>query len=136
MLGVEGEGAAAPLARMARVSLVEVSPSMEMELKECADADLRRDWRGKGAMGASVHRMPRRVAMLGWIMPAPFVIPAREYVVPEWWEEGRVNVVERSLGKVSVVIIARAVLSQELCVEPSVEWAVGMPLRIFWSGRR
>ena len=117
MLGVDGEGAAAPLARMATVSLVEVSPSMEMELKEWVTAVVRRIWRAEGAMGASVQRMPRRVAMLGWIMPAPFVMPAREYVVPEWWEEGRVKVVERSLGKVSVVIMARAVLSQELCVD-------------------
>lgn len=64
-------------------------------------------------MGASVQRIPRRVAMFGWIMPAPLVMPARLYWVPEWWEEGRVKVVDNSLGKVSVVMMARAVESQD-----------------------
>lgn len=50
--------------------------------------------------------------MLGWIIPAPLVMPAREYVVDG--EEGKENVVERSFGKVSVVQIARAVASQEV----------------------
>lgn len=72
-----GAPPAAPLARMAMVSLVLVSPSMEMELKERSTACLRRDWRAGGAMGASVQRTPRSVAMLGWIMPAPLVSPAR-----------------------------------------------------------
>lgn len=70
-------------------------------------------------MGASVKSMPRRVAMLGWIMPAPFVMPARLYVMPG--EEGRVKVRDSSLGKVSVVHMARAARSQLLCVEDSVE---------------
>lgn len=113
MLGVLVEEAAAPLARIARVSLVEVSPSMEMELKDWLAADLRRGCRAAGAIGASVQRMPSSVAMLGWIMPAPLVMPAREYVVPRWWEEGRVKVVDSNLGKVSVVMMARAVVSQD-----------------------
>ena len=46
-------------------------------------------------------------------------------------EEGRVNVVERSLGKVSVVQIERAVVSQEVWLEERVEMAVGMAERIF-----
>ena len=74
---VEG-GVAAPLARSATVSLVEVSPSMEMALKEVRMADFRRGVRAAGVMEQSVQRMPRRVAMLGWIMPAPLVMPARE----------------------------------------------------------
>lgn len=50
-------------------------------------------------------------------------------------EEGRVKVRERSLGKVSVVQIARAVVSQASCVEASVEYAVGMRSRILEIGR-
>jgi hypothetical protein len=30
----------------------------------------------EGGMGASVQIIPRRVAILGWIIPAPFVMPA------------------------------------------------------------
>jgi hypothetical protein len=50
-------------------------------------------------------------------------------------EEGREKVRERSLGKVSVVQIARAVLSQASCVEARVECAVGMRSRILEIGR-
>ena len=75
---VMGGPPAAPLARTARVSFVEVEPSMEMALKERSVAWVRRGWRVEGGMGASVQRMERRVAMLGWIMPAPLVMPARE----------------------------------------------------------
>ncbi len=60
------------------MSLVDVSPSMEMELKEWLTAVVRSGRRAEGAMGASVQRMPRRVAMVGWIMPAPLVMPASE----------------------------------------------------------
>lgn len=110
---------AAPLARSAMVSLVLVSPSMEMELKDLETAWVSKGCRMEGAIGASVQRTPSRVAMLGWIMPAPLVIPARLYC--RSGDEGRVNVVERSLGKVSVVQIARAVVSQALWVEARVE---------------
>lgn len=75
---VMGWPPAKPLARMARVSLVLVLPSTDMALKERSTAWVRRGRRVEGGMGASVQRMPRRVAMLGWIMPAPLVIPAME----------------------------------------------------------
>lgn len=42
---------------------------------------------------------------------------------------------ERSLGKVSVVHIARAVVSQAVWVEERVLWAVGILARIFLMGR-
>ena len=71
--------------------------------------------------------------MLGWIMPAPLVIPASEYVRPG--DEGRVNVWERSLGKVSVVQIARAAVSQESWVGERLAWAVGILERILDMGR-
>lgn len=94
------------------MSLVEVSPSMEMQLNDLFVAVVRREERAAGVMGASVQRMARRVAMLGWIMPAPFVMPAREKRVFLWEGPGRVKVVERSLGKVSVVQMARAAADQ------------------------
>lgn len=50
--------------------------------------------------------------------------------------EGRVKVVERSLGKVSVVQIARAAASQEVWVGERVERAVGIADRILEMGRR
>lgn len=126
--------AAAPLARMATVSLVEVSPSMEIELKDLVTAEWSKVCKVGAAMGASVARIPSRVAMLGWIMPAPLVIPAREKVVLPW--EGSVKVVEASLGKVSVVIIALAAESQEEWVLPRAEFALGMPARILSMGSR
>jgi len=51
-------------------------------------------------------------------------------------EEGRVNVVERSLGKVSVVQIARAVVSQASWELEREDVALGMAERIFWIGSR
>lgn len=50
-------------------------------------------------------------------------------------EEGRVKDWERSLGKVSVVQMARAVVSQASWVEARVEWARGTLLRILEMGR-
>ena len=73
-----GEPPPAPLARMATVSFVLVLPSTLMALKERETADVRRGERVVAGMGASVQRMPRRVAMFGWIMPAPLVMPAME----------------------------------------------------------
>ena len=75
---VMGGPPAAPLARTARVSLVLVLPSMLIALKERSTAWARRGWRVEAGIGTSVQRIPRRVAMFGWIMPAPFVIPAIE----------------------------------------------------------
>ncbi len=49
--------------------------------------------------------------------------------------EGRVKVVVRSFGKVSVVQIARAAASQESWVEERVAWAVGRAERILEMGR-
>lgn len=40
-------------------------------------------------------------------------------------EEGRVNVMERSLGKVSVVQMERAVVSHESCVDARLDTALG-----------
>lgn len=67
-------------------------------------------------------------------MPAPFVMPTREYVTEG--QEGRVKVRESSLGNVSVVHIALAAASQESCEADKVEYAVGIPERILCMGRR
>lgn len=45
------------------------------------------------------------------------------------------KVVERSLGKVSVVQMARAAVSQEECEEERVEWALGIWDTILAIGR-
>ena len=85
-----------------------------------------------GAMAASVAMKPRRVAMFGWIMPAPLVMPAMRYSV--LGEDGRVKVRERSLGKVSVVQMALAQASQWSCEDPRRWNAVGTLSTIFWIG--
>lgn len=97
------------------MSLVEVSPSMEMLLKDLVTAAVSADCKRGAEMGASVQMMPRRVAMLGWIMPAPLVMPAMLYSLSE---PGSVNVRETSLGNVSVVQMAFAAPSQWSCEEP------------------
>ena len=51
-------------------------------------------------------------------------------------EDGRVKVVERSLGKVSVVQMECAVASHEECVLDRVEYAVGTLARILDIGKR
>ena len=124
---------AAPLARIATVSLVEVSPSILMLLKERSIAYVNRGCRVDAGMGASVVRIPRSVAMFGWIMPAPLAMPARLYVFSG--DEGRLKVAESSFGKVSVVQIARAAVSQELCEGERLECAVGILDRILEIGR-
>lgn len=67
-------------------------------------------------MGASVQIIPSVVAMLGWTIPEPLVRPAMENSVSG--KEGRVNVREVSLGKVSVVQRPRAAFSQCVWVFP------------------
>jgi hypothetical protein len=55
---------------------VEVSPSMDILLKERSTALVRRLGSSAGAIGASVAIIPRRVAKFGKIIPAPLVMPA------------------------------------------------------------
>ena len=60
-------------------------------------------------------------------------IPAKLYVIPGL--DGKVKVLDISLGKVSVVQIARAVVSQESCVESRLLCAARIPGRILLIGR-
>jgi hypothetical protein len=65
---------------------------------------VRRDGRSAGAIGASVAIIPSNVAIFGWTIPAPLVIPAIRYSTEG--EDGKEKVREISLGNVSVVHIA------------------------------
>jgi hypothetical protein len=90
--------------------LVDVSPSIEILLNDLLTAFVRSLGSKDGAIGASVAIMPSSVAMFGWIIPAPFVIPAMLYLTDG--EDGSENVRDINFGKVSVVQIARAVANQ------------------------
>ena len=70
--------------------------------------------------------------MFGWIMPAPFVMPAIEKVV--LGEEGRVKVWEASLRNVSVVHIPLAAWSQCSWELPMPSMSFGMLLIISLIG--
>ena len=59
-------------------------------------------------------------------------MPAILYSVPG--ELGRVKVLDRSLGKVSVVQMARAADIQAAWSSPSPEYAAGIPFKIFSIG--
>ena len=61
-------------------------------------------------------------------------MPAKLYVTPGL--DGKVKFLDISLGKVSVVQMARAVVSQDLCVESRLLKAVRIPGRILLIGRR
>ncbi|KAH3659255.1 hypothetical protein OGATHE_006139 [Ogataea polymorpha] len=91
-----------------------MSVSTEMQLNERSVACLSIFCNAGAAIGASVTKNPSSVAMLGQIMPAPLASPAKEYVTPS-----SSNLLETSLGNVSVVIMPRAHDSQCSCDEPS-----------------
>lgn len=77
---------------------------MLMLLKDFSMTAARRVWVAVGVIGASVQMISRRVAMFGWIIPAPLVIPTMLYRVSRM--PGKLNCLLRSLGKVSVVQMA------------------------------
>ena len=63
-------------------SLVDVSPSMEMRLKEaCAKSKAKASIKA-GGMQASVAIKPSMVAILGRIIPAPLEMPVMVTVAP------------------------------------------------------
>ncbi|KAH3685692.1 hypothetical protein WICPIJ_003333 [Wickerhamomyces pijperi] len=98
---------AAPLAKAVMVSLVDMSPSTEIQLKERLTAWDKIDCRAFCSIGASVTKKPSKVAMLGQIIPAPFESPAMVYLKP------LISIcLETSFGKVSVVMIPLAHVNQ------------------------
>ncbi len=70
-----GPPPAAPLAKMASMSLVLVSPSTVTMLKVRSTQRDSTRWSSAAATGASVVRNPSMVAMLIWIIPEPLAIP-------------------------------------------------------------
>ena len=84
-------------------SLVEVSPSTVMRLKERAAASASMRCSAAWLTAASVATKPSMVAMSGWIMPAPLAMPVTVTVLPP-----RLSRREHALGTVSVVMIAAA----------------------------
>src|SRR5271167_2208292 len=92
---------AAPLARTSTVSLVEVSPSIEMALKVRSVTSCSVFCKRLGAMAASVATNASMVAMFGWIMPAPLAQPTRCTRLPAILKEALAV-----LGRVSVVQMA------------------------------
>ena len=101
----------AAFASTSRVSFVLVSPSTEIALNvvsaECET--MRR--RSPASTAASVVTNARSVAMFGWIIPAPFATPPMRTV-----PAGRCTSRSVTLGRVSVVMIARDASSQPLSV--------------------
>ena len=95
--------AAPPVAKSIRVSDVEVSLSTVMQLNEVSTPRDSRACSTGAAMGASVKTKLSMVAMSGAIMPAPLAMPLRVTGTPP-----RSTVAVASLGKVSVVMMARA----------------------------
>ena len=94
---------AAPLARMAKVSLVEVSPSTEIMLKVFSVTWWMALSSMAGLMAQSVVTKQSMVAMLGWIMPLPLEMPPTFTVLPPISTSAAA-----SLGRVSVVMMAVA----------------------------
>ena len=94
---------AVPFASTVTISLVEVSPSIEIMLKvlwmspESAFCSI------SGEIAASVVMNTSMVAMLGWIMPLPLAMPPIRQVLPPSSNSAAI-----SFGMVSVVMMPKA----------------------------
>ena len=88
-------------------SLVEVSPSMVMRLKEPSASFLANTGNRAGSMQASVAKKPSMVAILGRIMPAPLLMPVMLTVLP-----ATATFRLAALGTVSVVLMPSAAVAQ------------------------
>jgi hypothetical protein len=91
----------APVAISMKESLVEVSPSMVMQLKEWSAASLTSWFSSACGSFASKARKPSMVAMLGLIMPAPLLMPVMVTLAADG------DRARSGLGWVSVVMMAR-----------------------------
>jgi hypothetical protein len=120
---------AAPEAKTARVSEVDVSLSTVMALKVVRTAAVSARCSASGATAASVVITPIIVAIDGAIMPAPLTMPATVTALPPM----RVCTTA-DLGRVSVVMIARRTAASSS--RPSRLTAAAMPARTFSIGRR
>ena len=88
-------------------SLVEVSPSIVMQLNDASAASRTSCCMSAGSIAASVATKPSIVAMLGRIMPAPLLMPVTATVLPP-----SCTVSDAAFGTVSVVMIASAASAQ------------------------
>src|SRR5262245_31052292 len=98
-----------PVAARISESLVEVSPSTLMQLKERSATRSSRPCSSLRETRASVAMKPSIVAMSGRIMPAPLAMPVTQISPLE-----SLTFFETALGVVSVVMIASAAESQSL----------------------
>ena len=118
---------ARPVAKISKVSLVEVSPSMVTALKVSSTAGSSEARSACGSIAASVKRKASMVAMSGAIMPAPLAMPLMVTSTPS------ISALRvASLGKVSVVMMARAASAKAsgLASRASVAKALGDLARI------
>src|SRR3990172_6765693 len=112
---------AAPVASRKIVSLVLVSPSTLIRLKDRPTAKRSARWSSGGSTAASVVTSESVVAMRGWIIPAPLAMPPSVTACPpiSIWTAP-------VLGNASVVRIASAACSP---CGPSDAASAGIPLR-------
>ena len=112
---------ARPLAMMATISLVEVSPSTLSMLKVFCTSWLRAFCSISAEIAVSVVINTSMVAMLGWIMPLPLAMPPSRQVVPSISNSTAIFFMT-----VSVVIMAFAASSSPVSDRDAVR--VSMPL--------
>ena len=111
------------------MSEVEVSLSTVMALNEASVASASKGCRMAAGRAASVTTKASMVAMSGAIIPEPLAIPAMVTGTPSIW-----HLAAAPLGKVSVVMIARAAASMPSARKPAARSAT-RPV-IFSTGRR
>ena len=105
---------ALPVANSSTLSLVEVSPSTVTQLKVRSVASASSFCSTGASMAASVKTKPSMVAMSGAIIPEPLQKPLMVTVVPPITAR-RLT----ALGKVSVVMIARAASGHAVSERPA-----------------
>ena len=110
-----------------KASLVEVSPSIVMQLKEASAACFTISSNKPCGTLASQAMKPNIVAMFGRIMPAPLEMPVSVTFLPEM-----VTVRDAAFGKVSVVMMACAAPYQLL--SPRLAMACGKPVMTLSTG--
>ena len=119
-----------PLAKPITVSLVLISPSMVIRLKEVSTASSSDFWKHEGLILASVVTKQSIVAMLGQIMPAPL---AHAPMRTRWPPISRETAI--SFLQVSLVMMACATSSPLLVSRPATSAPIFGSMRIIGIGR-
>ena len=115
---------ARPPAKRRMVSLVEVSPSTVIRLKLVGRAWRSSVFRTWGVAAASVKIKTNSVAISGWIMPEPLAMPARVNCLPPI-----IPCASAALGRVSVVMMARAASPNPSGWSPATNWGRAWMIR-------